>query len=207
LRTTWPPLCSSDTPTTSSEQPARGKWPAPWASAGGGRLAGAAQPAPRAVQITAPTCAADLSPCSLPLCSLTRVGAMVLLCHEANDIFMELAKMARYADHQPAANAAFAGAHLHVGWKDGLGAGAWTWPGAAWGLHLAWHWLGSSLDSLAEPRGHDPLHAPAVFTLSWFATRVTIFPLYVIRSCLFESQASARPPACRLRPGRGASRR
>lgn len=31
------------------------------------------------------------------LCSLTRVGVMVLVCHEANDIFMEAAKMLRYA--------------------------------------------------------------------------------------------------------------
>lgn len=31
------------------------------------------------------------------LCSVTRVGVMVLVCHEANDIFLEWAKMARYA--------------------------------------------------------------------------------------------------------------
>lgn len=32
----------------------------------------------------------------LPNPSLTRVGVMVLLCHEINDIFLESAKMARY---------------------------------------------------------------------------------------------------------------
>ncbi len=30
--------------------------------------------------------------------NITRVGVMVLVCHEANDIFLELAKMARYAE-------------------------------------------------------------------------------------------------------------
>ncbi len=33
--------------------------------------------------------------------------------------------------------------------------------------------------------------ALAVFVISWFATRVFIFPLYIIRSTLFESKASA----------------
>lgn len=29
-----------------------------------------------------------------------KVGAMVFLCHDINDVFMEAAKMARYAEHK-----------------------------------------------------------------------------------------------------------
>lgn len=32
--------------------------------------------------------------------SFVKVGAMVFLCHDINDIFMESAKMARYAEHR-----------------------------------------------------------------------------------------------------------
>jgi hypothetical protein len=32
--------------------------------------------------------------------SFVKVGAMVFLCHDINDIFMEAAKMARYAEHK-----------------------------------------------------------------------------------------------------------
>ena len=40
----------------------------------------------------------QLSACLL-CCSFVKVGAMVFLCHDVNDIFMEGAKMARYAEH------------------------------------------------------------------------------------------------------------
>lgn len=39
--------------------------------------------------------------------NLTRVGVMVLVCHEANDIFLEAAKMARYADNEAASTGFF----------------------------------------------------------------------------------------------------
>ncbi|PSC76914.1 LAG1 longevity assurance-like protein 3 isoform B [Micractinium conductrix] len=71
--------------------------------------------------------------------NLTRVGVMVLVCHESNDIFLEAAKMARYAKHETATTAIF-----------------------------------------------------VVFMLSWFTTRVFMFPMFVIRSTLFESLARAR---------------
>lgn len=70
--------------------------------------------------------------------NLTRVGVMVLVCHEANDIFMEAAKMSRYAGRETMAT---------------------TWF--------------------------------VVFFLSWVATRVLAFPLIVIRSTWWESQARA----------------
>ena len=44
----------------------------------------------------------------LLLCSFVKVGAMVFLCHDINDIFMEGAKMARYADHKWLPTALFA---------------------------------------------------------------------------------------------------
>ena len=66
-------------------------------------------------------------------CSFVKVGAMVFLCHDINDIFMEGAKMARYADHG---------------------------------------WLPTALF--------------AVFMLSWFASRIYYFPVYVIRSVYYE---------------------
>lgn len=34
-----------------------------------------------------------LAPLACSLCSLTRVGVMVLVCHESNDIFLEAAKV------------------------------------------------------------------------------------------------------------------
>ncbi len=40
--------------------------------------------------------------------SFVKVGAMVFLCHDINDIFMEGAKMARYADHKWLPTALFA---------------------------------------------------------------------------------------------------
>ena len=58
---------------------------------------------------------------------------MVFLCHDINDIFMEGAKMARYADHG---------------------------------------WLPTALF--------------AMFMLSWFASRIYYFPVYVIRSVYYE---------------------
>lgn len=71
--------------------------------------------------------------------NLTRVGVMVLVCHEANDIFLEAAKMARYAKHESLTTGIFVS-----------------------------------------------------FMLSWFTTRVFMFPYFVIRSTLFESVARAR---------------
>ena len=41
-------------------------------------------------------------------CSFVKVGAMVFLCHDVNDIFMEGAKMARYAEHKWLPTALFA---------------------------------------------------------------------------------------------------
>ena len=32
--------------------------------------------------------------------SFVKVGAMVFLCHDINDIFLEACKMARYAEHR-----------------------------------------------------------------------------------------------------------
>ncbi|KAL4425801.1 hypothetical protein ABPG75_009817 [Micractinium tetrahymenae] len=71
--------------------------------------------------------------------NLTRVGVMVLVCHESNDIFLEAAKMARYAKHETLTTAIF-----------------------------------------------------VIFMLSWFTTRVFMFPYFVIRSTLFESLERAR---------------
>ena len=39
--------------------------------------------------------------------NVTRVGVMVLICHEANDIFLEAAKMARYAQSSEAVTTSF----------------------------------------------------------------------------------------------------
>jgi hypothetical protein len=40
-------------------------------------------------------------------CSFVKVGAMVFLCHDINDIFLESAKMARYTEHRCPPEAAF----------------------------------------------------------------------------------------------------
>ncbi|KAI7844373.1 hypothetical protein COHA_002171 [Chlorella ohadii] len=71
--------------------------------------------------------------------NLTRVGVMVLVCHESNDIFLEAAKMARYAKHESMTTFLF-----------------------------------------------------VVFMLSWFTTRVFMFPVFVIYSTLFESVERAQ---------------
>ena len=65
--------------------------------------------------------------------SFQKVGAMVILCHEVNDIFLEAAKMARYADHPTATTVLF-----------------------------------------------------VLFALSWIASRLVYFPLFVIRSVYTE---------------------
>jgi hypothetical protein len=79
-------------------------------------------------------------------CSFVKVGAMVFLCHDINDIFMEGAKMARYADHG---------------------------------------WLPTALF--------------AVFMLSWFASRIYYFPVYVIRSVYYEpTEVRCRSPRATL---------
>ena len=49
----------------------------------------------------------QLRACTL-CCSFVKVGAMVFLCHDVNDIFMEGAKMARYAEHKWLPTALFA---------------------------------------------------------------------------------------------------
>ncbi|KAG2429637.1 hypothetical protein HXX76_010867 [Chlamydomonas incerta] len=66
--------------------------------------------------------------------NFTRVGVVVILIHDVSDIFLEMAKLARYADREP---------------------------------------------TIGTP-------AFVVFFLSWVACRVVIFPLFVIRSTLFE---------------------
>ena len=62
-----------------------------------------------------------------------KVGCMVFLVHDINDIFMEAAKMARYCGKPSLCTALF-----------------------------------------------------IVFMLSWFASRIYYFPVYIIRSCLTE---------------------
>lgn len=79
--------------------------------------------------------------------NLTRVGVMVLVCHESNDIFLEAAKMARYAKHESLTTGIF-----------------------------------------------------VVFMLSWFTTRVFMFPAFVIRSTLFEAMARANELGVHIQP-------
>ena len=43
-----------------------------------------------------------------PLCSFVRVGVAVFLCHDVNDVFLELAKLSRYARRPVAPTALFA---------------------------------------------------------------------------------------------------
>jgi ceramide synthetase len=70
--------------------------------------------------------------------NLTRAGVMVLMCHEVNDIFLEAAKMTRYAKMDRATT----------------------------------FWF-------------------VVFMVSWFVTRIFIYPLHVINSTLFETMDRA----------------
>eukprot|EP00884_Botryococcus_braunii_P003814 jgi/Botrbrau1/13433/Bobra.0082s0037.1 len=65
--------------------------------------------------------------------NFVKVGVMVFLCHDVNDIFLEGAKLARYADRSIMSNVLF-----------------------------------------------------IAFMLSWFASRIVYFPLWVIRSVIFE---------------------
>ena len=65
--------------------------------------------------------------------SFVKIGAMVFLCHDINDIFLEAAKMARYAQQKTAPNVLF-----------------------------------------------------VAFMLSWFASRIFYFPVYLIRSVYYE---------------------
>lgn len=69
----------------------------------------------------------------VPGSSFVKVGAMVFLCHDINDIFLEAAKMARYAQQKHAPNVLF-----------------------------------------------------VLFMLSWFASRIFYFPVYIIRSVYYE---------------------
>ncbi|KAL6771260.1 hypothetical protein ACKKBF_B34565 [Auxenochlorella protothecoides x Auxenochlorella symbiontica] len=71
--------------------------------------------------------------------NLTRVGIMVLACHELNDVFLESAKMARYARHETSTTVFF-----------------------------------------------------ATFALSWFVSRIYVFPVYVIRSTLIDAKHYGR---------------
>lgn len=66
-------------------------------------------------------------------CSFMRIGTMVFLCHDINDVFMEMAKLSKYARYENLANVLFAG-----------------------------------------------------FVLSWFASRMFYFPLWIIRSAWTE---------------------
>ncbi|KAK9824507.1 hypothetical protein WJX72_010967 [[Myrmecia] bisecta] len=68
------------------------------------------------------------------LVNFTKVGTMVFLVHDVNDIFMEMAKMTRYAGKNTATTALF-----------------------------------------------------VLFVISWFTTRITIFPVHVLRSTLFDA--------------------
>ncbi|KAK9821601.1 hypothetical protein WJX81_004562 [Elliptochloris bilobata] len=65
--------------------------------------------------------------------NFVKIGAMVFLCHDINDIFLEAAKMARYAQQKHAPNVLF-----------------------------------------------------VAFMLSWFASRIFYFPVYLIRSVYYE---------------------
>ena len=62
-----------------------------------------------------------------------KIGVMVFLCHDINDVFMETAKMSKYAKKEWLANALF-----------------------------------------------------ALFVISWFASRMYYFPVYLIRSAYYE---------------------
>ena len=42
------------------------------------------------------------------LCSFMKIGTMVFLCHDINDVFMEVAKLSKYAKRENLANALFA---------------------------------------------------------------------------------------------------
>lgn len=42
------------------------------------------------------------------MCSFMKIGTMVFLCHDINDVFMEFAKMSKYARFDGLANALFA---------------------------------------------------------------------------------------------------
>lgn len=66
-------------------------------------------------------------------CSFMKIGTMVFLCHDINDVFMEVAKLSKYAKREDVANVLF-----------------------------------------------------AVFVLSWFASRMFYFPLWIIRSAWSE---------------------
>jgi len=66
--------------------------------------------------------------------SLTKVGAVVFLCHDVNDIFLEAAKMGRY-----------------VKWR--------TLPNVMF----------------------------VIFVVSWIASRLVIFPNWIIRSTLLDT--------------------
>lgn len=41
------------------------------------------------------------------MCSFMKVGTMVFLCHDINDVFMECAKMAKYTDAKHLPNVIF----------------------------------------------------------------------------------------------------
>lgn len=67
------------------------------------------------------------------VCSILKVGCMVFLVHDINDIFMEAAKMARYAGRSTLCTSLF-----------------------------------------------------VTFMITWFASRIYYFPVYIIRSTLTE---------------------
>lgn len=129
LRTMWPPSPSSDTLTTSSAGDGGGGDACVGASptgaaagwSGQGRRPGWGWGPARAWRPSAtrpPATATHLAGHDLA-CSLTRVGVMVLICHEMNDIFLEAAKMGRYAESDFFATLFFVGEEVGAGRAGG----------------------------------------------------------------------------------------
>lgn len=79
--------------------------------------------------------------------NLTRVGVLIVMLHDVNDIFLELAKLARYTGRDLLPNALF-----------------------------------------------------VVFLLSWIASRLMVFPFWVIRSVLVDAKAVALKYNVNLHP-------
>ena len=50
-------------------------------------------------------------------------------------------------------------------------------------------WNGPTVTSCQhlQPLTLHAVPSAAVFTLSWFVTRITIFPAFIIRSCIYEA--------------------
>ena len=144
---------------------------------------------------------------------------MVLVCHEANDIFLELAKMARYAQApEPVTTSVFVGEAV----VDSPGVG---WPSARLreAASMRARNAAERLDQPAALRqrmlhgvrtglfhriehgdvlttGCFPACPAAVFMLSWFGTRIYAFGFHVLRSTLFESYKHAASLGAHIEP-------